>query len=61
MLRVCAAQLVRRNHRRRHMTSPEAVEQHYSGRGLAERIFATLAAEGHDTCLLYTSDAADDW
>ncbi|MCH1475392.1 MAG: class I SAM-dependent methyltransferase [Alphaproteobacteria bacterium] len=31
------------------MTSPDAVEQHYSGRGLAERIFATLAAEGHDT------------
>ena len=31
------------------MTSPEAVEQHYSGRGLAEGIFATLAAEGHDT------------
>ena len=31
------------------MTSPEAVKQHYSGRGLAERIFTTLAAEGHDT------------
>ena len=31
------------------MTSPDAVEQHYSGRGLAERIFAALAAEGHDT------------
>ena len=31
------------------MTSPDDVEQHYSGRGLAERIFATLAAEGHDT------------
>ena len=31
------------------MTSPDAVEQHYSGHGLAERIFATLAAEGRDT------------
>ena len=31
------------------MTSPDAVEQHYSGHGLAERICTALAAEGHDT------------
>ena len=31
------------------MTSPDAVEKHYSGHGLAKRIFAALAAEGHDT------------
>ena len=31
------------------MTSPDAVEDHYSGRGLAERIFAALAEKGHDT------------
>ena len=31
------------------MTSPDAVEKHYRGHGLAERIFAALAAEGHDT------------
>ena len=31
------------------MTSPDAVEQHYSGHGLAERICAALTAEGHDT------------
>ena len=34
------------------MTLPDAVEQHYSGRGLAERIFSALAAEGHDTASL---------
>ena len=31
------------------MTSANAVEQHYSGRGLAERIFTALAEKGHDT------------
>ena len=31
------------------MTSADAVEEHYSGRGLAERIFTALAKEGHDT------------
>ena len=34
------------------MTSPDAVEKHYSGHGLAKRIFAALAAEGHDTSKL---------
>ena len=31
------------------MILPDAVEKHYSGHGLAKRIFAALAAEGHDT------------
>jgi len=31
------------------MTSADAVEEHYSGRGLAERIFTALAEKGHDT------------
>ena len=31
------------------MTSSDAIEKHYSGHGLAKRIVAALAAEGHDT------------
>ena len=34
------------------MTAPEAVETYYRGQGLAERIFAALATEGHDTTCL---------
>ncbi len=34
------------------MTSADAVEDHYSGRGLAERIFAALAEKGHDPASL---------